>query len=78
MDVGHQRFGRNFFDLHNQKIGAGHLIPEESITTLEMAIQTEDKEGVNFMIDLCVACITREIQIIGQEIDPSSLNLRKR
>jgi hypothetical protein len=41
------------------------LTPKDIITTLEAAIRTEDEGEVEAKIDLCIAYITREIQITG-------------
>jgi hypothetical protein len=78
MDVGHQRAGRKNLDLRSRKTGAGPSIPEESITTLEATIQTEGEAGVDFKIDLCIACFMKEIQITRQGTVLSSLNPKGR
>jgi hypothetical protein len=65
-------------DLCSQKIGEGHSIIKESITTPEAAIQAEGEAGVDSRIDLYIICITREIRIKGEGTIPSSLNPRKR
>jgi hypothetical protein len=56
----------------------GLLTPKEIITTREVATQTENDAEVEAKIYLCIACITREIQIIGQGIVPSSWSPRRK
>jgi hypothetical protein len=60
MDGAHQRTGRKIMDLHNKKTGAEPSTPEESITTLEVATQTEDELELDFKTNLCIACSMRE------------------
>jgi hypothetical protein len=78
MDVGHQRTRRKFYDLHSQKAGTGPSTPEENITTLGVGTQNEGEAEAEFRIDLCIVCITRGIQITGQEIVPSFLSPKRR
>jgi hypothetical protein len=51
---------------------------KESIITLEANTQIEAKVDAEAKIDLYIACITRKIQITGQEIAPCSLNPRRK
>jgi hypothetical protein len=71
MDADHQRTGRKFLDLRSQKMGIGLSNLKEIVTTLEVATRTEGEVGVEARRDLCMACMTREIQIIGQGNAPS-------
>jgi hypothetical protein len=50
-------------------IGLSNL--KEIVTTLEVATRTEGEVGVEARRDLCMACMMREIQIIGQGNAPS-------
>jgi hypothetical protein len=51
----------------------GHWkIMRKEITTQEVDIQIEAEVGGETKTDLCIACFTREIQTIVQEIIPSS------
>jgi hypothetical protein len=56
-DVDRQKTGRKIWNLRNLKIETELLTPGKSITLLEVIIQVggEDK------IDLCIACIIKEI-----------------
>jgi hypothetical protein len=59
-------------NLWSRKAGIGLLTQKKIITTLEAATRAKGEAGVEAKTDLCVACIMREIQIIGQGIVPSS------
>jgi hypothetical protein len=72
MDVDHWKTGRNILDLRGQKVRIEQMIPTETITTPEAAIQVEAMAGAKTKTDLCIACFTTETEIIGQGIVPSS------
>jgi hypothetical protein len=60
------------------KIETEILTLEKSITPLEVAIQAGGEVGGEAKIDLCIACILRELRMIGQENVQFSWNPRKR
>jgi hypothetical protein len=78
MDVDHQKTRRKISNLRSQKAGIGLSTLKEITTTLVAATQIEGKAGVEAKRYLCIACITREIQIIGQGIVPSFWSPRKK
>jgi hypothetical protein len=57
-------------DLRDQKMGAGHMILEETTPKPEAVTQVEAKAGTDFKTDLSIACSTRETPIIRQGIVP--------
>jgi hypothetical protein len=68
MDAGHKKTARKNSDLRSRKAEIGLLTPKEIITTREVATQTENDAEVEAKIYLCIACITREIQIIDKRL----------
>jgi hypothetical protein len=72
MDVGHHKTGRKISNLRSQNPGIGLSTPKEITTTLEAATQIKDDAEAIAKRDLYIACIVKEIKIIGQGIVPSS------
>jgi hypothetical protein len=72
MGVDHQKIGRKFLDLYDQKVRIGHMILEKIASKLEVATQVEAEAGGNFKTDLFIACSMREILIIKQGTGPFS------
>jgi hypothetical protein len=72
MDVGHQKIGRKFSNLHSSKARAERTTPEEITTFQEVVIRIEAEAGTETKTDLCIACSTRETHTIGQGTIPSS------
>jgi hypothetical protein len=45
MGVDHQKIGRKFLDLYDQKVRIGHMILEKIASKLEVATQVEAEAG---------------------------------
>jgi hypothetical protein len=61
MDVSHLKTRRKILDLYSQKVDIGILTLKGSIIIPEAATRTKAKAEVKAKIDLCIACIMREI-----------------
>jgi hypothetical protein len=72
MDADHRKTGRKILDLQSRKARTEHMIPKETTTTPEAAIQVEVMAGVEAKIDIYLACFMRATQTIRQQIAPSS------
>jgi hypothetical protein len=66
MDADHRKAGRKILDLRSRKARTEHMIPKETTTTPEAAIQVEVVAGVETRIDIYIACFMRETQTIRQ------------
>jgi hypothetical protein len=65
MGAGHQKIRRKTLGLCGQKMRAGHMIQEEIIAKLEVAMQIEVMDGVERKTCLSTACSMKETLTIG-------------
>jgi hypothetical protein len=65
MGAGRQKIRRKTLGLCGQKMRAGHMIQEEIIAKLEVAMQIEVMDGVERKTCLSTACSMKETLTIG-------------
>jgi hypothetical protein len=73
-----RKLGENFWTSTTPKIETGPSTLEKITITPKVATRARGEVGVEAKIDLCMSFITREIQIVEQEIAQSSWNPRKK